>query len=398
MAEFAPFLNLPTEIRIAIWELVKPPTRIIGQVPCCECWSECFKWVRGRDANCSPRRNCERNNHPDWRLRYIVHPRKDAIFPLLHACREARAVWLPKYHQPKRYLLCETGVRSPDEGDLTAPVKFDVPFVNYEMDIFTVFDDWAYTGALNTVDHRPQTEQSEIDPFVGLHRSKIRHAGFCESAEELWSGLLSLDVRTLPKLESLSLLRMGPLPLERGDLAVLPSLKEMYPAQSQKLDCVIQDVLYPEDSYHAFFHHWRSRDVLFEPRSELPLFKTFHRFWKAFLWHLLNREARKGFSRDYSSWWTFMEYVGRSGFSAADSVCVLNKVEGCGAGGHSHDEMFSWTPKFRLQCKLLCEKGEAKALEALVEANEGKFDGMLDAKVSLDNLERLLPKSYILGW
>ncbi|EFY92727.1 hypothetical protein J3458_001866 [Metarhizium acridum] len=391
MAEFAPFPNLPAEIRIAVWDLVQPPRRIIGQVPCRECWSECFAWRRGRDASCSRRRQCEQRNHPDWRVRYIVHPRRDAVFPLLHACRESRAVWLPRFHRPARHLVCETGVPSQDEGDptTTTRVRFDVPFINYEADILTVFDDWAFSGALNTVDHRPQTEQSELDPFAGLHRDRIRHAGFCESAEELWSGLLSLDARTLPRLQSLSLVRMGPLPPERSGLAVLPALGEMYPALSQDMDCVVRDVLYPGDSYHAFFHHWRSRDELFEPRSELPMFRAFHRFWKAFLWHLLNRDAKRGFSRDYSSWWPFMEYVGRSG-----SVCVLDKVDGCGAGGHSHEDMLNWTPAFQLQCQLLCEKGEADGLKALREANEGRVAGISERA----SLERLLPGEYVSGW
>ncbi|TWU76644.1 hypothetical protein ED733_008320 [Metarhizium rileyi] len=187
---------------------------------------------------------------------------------------------------------------------------------------------------------------------------------------------------------------MGPLPPGRTNLAVLPLLREMYPAQSQDMDCVIREVLFPEDLYQAFFHHWRSRDELFEPRSELPLYQAFRRFWKAFLWHILNREARTGFSRDYSSWWTFMEYVGRTGANAVDSVCVLNRVQGCGAGGHSHEDMLNWTPQFQLRCKLLCEKGEVEALKALREANGGQ----LVERASLKGLQRLLPTEHISGW
>ncbi|KHN94195.1 uncharacterized protein MAM_07932 [Metarhizium album ARSEF 1941] len=62
-------------------------------------------------------------------------------------------------------------------------VRFDVPSINYEADIPTVFDDWAFTGALEAADHRPQTEQGETDPFVGLHRDMIAYdvLAFCES-------------------------------------------------------------------------------------------------------------------------------------------------------------------------------------------------------------------------
>lgn len=378
--QFVPFLRLPAEIRLTIWELVKPPTRLIGQVPCRECWKECVQWSRGRDASCEPRRQCERANHADWRVRYIVHPRSQVIFPLLHTCRESRGAWLPRFHRPgRRHVRCETGVRCPDEGDVSVAVRFDVPFIHYDSDVMTMFDDWAYTGVLNTVDHRPQTEQSVLDPFIGLRRDEIRHAAFCESSQELWSGLLGLDLRSLPKLASLSLVRMGPLPRsmsmeEWGDLS---SPTEMSPAQSQYLDCaIVRSVTQPaEDSCQAFFHHWRPRDQLFEPRSELQSFALFHRFWTAFLWHLLHRDARRCFDRDYSGWWAFMEYAGLSGHDAAESVCVLSRAEGCGVGGHSHGDMFSWKAGFRLRCLLLCEVGRLEDLGALENANGDTVSG-----------------------
>ncbi|KAK2608963.1 hypothetical protein QQS21_002539 [Conoideocrella luteorostrata] len=223
-----------------------------------------------------------------------------------------------------------------------------MPFISYETDILTLFDDWAHNGVLNTIDHRPQTGQSELDPFVGLHKDKIRHAGFCESAEEFWSGLLGLDIRTLPNLLSLSLIRIGPHPPERNNLCPYDAVA-MSSVESQHLHCVIQDVIQPlKDSYGAFIFHWRPRDQLFEPRSELPPFTLFERFWTAFLWHLLQRDAKRGFNRNYSSWWTFMEYAGCNCEDAADSVCVLNNLEGCGAGGHSHEDRFAWKAKFRM--------------------------------------------------
>lgn len=279
---------------------------------------------------------------------------------------------------------------------MTCPVRFDVPFINYEADILTVFDDWGYTGALNTVDHRPQTEQSEVDPFVGLRRREIRHAGFCESAEELWSGLLLLDLRTLPALESLTLIRMGPLPLQSTQDGELTdsSAREMYPAQSQRLDCVIPEVLYPYlgSPKDNFFHHWRPRGRLFEPRSEAPSHRVFSRFWTAFLWHLLHRDARKGFSRDSSSWWRFMEYVDSW---VGEVPCVLSQVDGCGEGGHSRRDMFGWMPKFRLRCKVLCEEGEVHGLRALEDANRGELVVWEDDPVRLEGLMRLLPRRYV---
>ncbi|KAK0615309.1 hypothetical protein B0T17DRAFT_498521, partial [Bombardia bombarda] len=103
--EFLPFKRLPPELRIIIWELLPQPTRVIGQVACGQC---CFIGLRENECQATkptlPMAICAKMHHPDWRLRVIVQPRTEAIFPPLHACSESRAVWLPRYYRPPRYI------------------------------------------------------------------------------------------------------------------------------------------------------------------------------------------------------------------------------------------------------------------------------------------------------
>ncbi|KAK5998784.1 hypothetical protein PT974_01167 [Cladobotryum mycophilum] len=350
LTEFPLFVNFPAEIRLLIWERVEQPVRIIGQVTCSNCWSH----LLGRSYTDPERRpsmqRCKQEKHPDWDLKYIVHPRTNLIFPPLHACRESRAVWLPQYWQPPRYL-----VPSDDTGYKYA---FSVPFISYEKDIFTVFDSWAATGTLETGGDEPW--RPEVDPFSNLDRSLIRHVGICENLERFWLSFLGTDFDTLPALESLSVICLGPIP-KSEEYKHPGRLLQMTAAQSQNFECQIRDLEVPQlgtfqFQNHAFFNKWRPRHQVFMPDPVMQPFDNFFRFWKSWLWHITQRNALSALEGDGLHWWDFEIYV--FGLDSEDDFPVRPR-------GHTREEMFQWEPPFEISCKFLCEEGWLDTLDRL---------------------------------
>ncbi|KAM0519050.1 hypothetical protein ACHAPE_004043 [Trichoderma viride] len=101
-----------------------------------------------------PRDSNGRELPPDelaYDYRYVVQPRRYAIFSPLHVNREARAVWLPQFFQPPRQNQIE-GLN----------IDFGTPLINYDTDLFTIFDGWPLDGLENGI----ATGSSVVDGFI----------------------------------------------------------------------------------------------------------------------------------------------------------------------------------------------------------------------------------------
>jgi hypothetical protein len=70
-------------------------------------------------------------------------------------------LWLPKFSQPRKYSRCDGVYR-----DAPIPVKFNVPFINYERDIFAMYDEWGRAGVLCT--DGVSDRIGVMDAFFGL--------------------------------------------------------------------------------------------------------------------------------------------------------------------------------------------------------------------------------------
>ncbi|KAJ5765322.1 hypothetical protein N7520_004881 [Penicillium odoratum] len=263
--EFTKFSNLPTEIRLMIWEHIPQPVRVVGYLPCAECWNS---YKLQESLRHETRRHCALDRHPEWKLRYVVQPREQAIFPPLHTCRESRAIWLSRYFRPPRYPTLIGG-----EG---YALRFDVPFISYEKDIITSWRAW--TGE-DIADRLVDNPLLSLDLFLGLDRAKSQHVGLGEIFERFSPAVTALEMPLFPQLRALSLLVAGP------DWAAGHRWLEMPIIFIQQVDCELRNL--PELSllHHPFF----GEHLLRNPVSQLgPNIRPLHRYWKvlkALLWH-----------------------------------------------------------------------------------------------------------------
>lgn len=347
LTEFSLFPELPGELRLAIWDRVAQPARIVGNVPCADCWTRIRQPPSGqRSANCS------KEKHPDWRLRYVVQPRDQVIFPPLHACKESRGVWLPRYYRPPRYLDLPG-------YDPSHPVfkgyrlRFDVPFISYETDIFTVIDSWTWADIIGgwEIIHR-----ANFDPFIGLDRKRIQQAAFCEIGEGFLAAIIGLKLQTLPRLRSMSLLAMGPDP--NTWVYEVSKFKEMPAVDIQELDCVLRDIPHENIDRHPFFDACRPQRRYTQLTPMVRPLRTFFAVFRAWLWHANHWDSNQLVGED--PWWMFLDYV----LEEDNHQCPLGLV-GCGSGGHSKEEMMQWEPDFVIDCKMVCEKAWAVKLDLI---------------------------------
>lgn len=158
--EFHIFSRLPTELRLMVWEL---------------CGSNrLFLFVPDEDRD------------EPHSFVWTVHPRNHEIPPLLHACRESRAVWLPRFarrsgggHQTYLYLSLRADP-SPREREIPCHVRFRSPFFCYETDMFTDFyrASWEWLSA----EPRMMFEASPRPSLLsfGFDDRQIRHLAWPE--------------------------------------------------------------------------------------------------------------------------------------------------------------------------------------------------------------------------
>ncbi|KAM7198421.1 hypothetical protein V8F20_006182 [Naviculisporaceae sp. PSN 640] len=368
--EFTVFPRLPAELRLMIWEFVPQPRRLVGPV---------FR-------------------HQDGSIRFVALPRDRrannqttvdavAIFPPLHACRESRAVWLRRYERiPSRYLTGKLRYQDDDFPStvLNYSIRFDVPFVSYEADIFTVFRllDYAtlyvpiHQELLSWEDDSPDVREF-VEPFMGLDRNRIRQVAIGEDHEAVGRTVAAaLYLPSLPCLEKLWVLSFAPqLESKEGitsrwrpeTLRPYNSGIEMTPEEAVDLECTgILDVPELAVVKHGLFGAERPRHQIFSPRPHVRPLKCYRDMLKAWLWH----SEHSGLSEVHlEQIWvqladTFEDSVlgdppgvdGDMPGPDPSSTCPLRGVAGCGPSEHTIGDILTWVPRFEIRHLMLYDK------------------------------------------
>ncbi|PTB67770.1 hypothetical protein BBK36DRAFT_1115671 [Trichoderma citrinoviride] len=346
--EFSPFPRLPAELRLKVWKSVPRPSRVIGILPPASDWyRHHFRYIGSRAS----RRAEEQSTQQRYHYRYIVQPKEHAIFPLLHANHEARAVWLPHFFQPSHFCNV-SGV----------DIRFDTPFISYDTDTFTVFDGWPSKGIPEDVFLNPllaDTNDEPVDGFIALDRNRITNVALCEIPGDMQAFASALAIRTLPNIQTLTILALGPdAKWEPESLAAAGSgvdityslsVLEMLAVDVQRMNADIYDLPLELVQKSPFFNDARLRHAVALSPNIRPLgrYKT---FVLSLLWHELREEhAAEAVT---ASWWDYVEYLFGSGAGSNDAKCPL-MLRGCGADGHTRREMMGWRPRFEVNYKLL---------------------------------------------
>ena len=326
------------------WEMVPQPERIIGQLPCSKCW----KFIFARGIRTPTRNKCaQHENHPDWSLRWVGNSQHQAIFPPLQACRESRAIWLPRFFAPPRYLqLPQEDHKSVERGsECILSLRFDIPYVSYEADIFAVFDiGISYLGC-------------DIDPLLGFDRKRIQRIGISENAWAMVDAIVAIEPQSLPSLRSLSILVSGPDPDVEG--AGFSGWQEMHSVDVQNFDCEVRTISEQLVVEHPIFSRSESRlrHLVYEPEPEprLRQLGTYKSLFKAWWWHAMHWEKSELRISSEAPWWDFCSYV--LGEHNDNDTCPLDERKWC-PGSHGKEEMLEWTSGFHnIDFKFLVERG-----------------------------------------
>ncbi|KAH6607196.1 hypothetical protein Trco_003509 [Trichoderma cornu-damae] len=355
--KFTCFQKLPKAIRVKIWELVPEPERLVGWIPCVNCLSISSLPEKNRqdeDNHLLERKRCMNENHPNWIVKYVVQPRKDVIFAPLHACRESRKVWLPKYVRPPRHMFVES-------SDILIPVQFSVPFISYKSDTFTMFGAWS-AGTAFDIGHRME---APIEPFIGLDRGLIQKAGYCEILDLFLPASTLFDLNELPALKKLSLIALGPrgpapTPQSFQPIYDVKSLVQMNPFHAQDYDCQIIDLVSPEAGENSIIlNELRPRrpPVDWFPESLKP-FDGYYGYWKAWLWHVVKANANSMVKQNARCWWMIVNFVfaDNSNHTRTPEDCPLFPDRCINWMSHKRSDIDNWEPRFEISCKLLCEE------------------------------------------
>ncbi|RFU35516.1 hypothetical protein B7463_g828, partial [Scytalidium lignicola] len=370
LTEFTIFSALPTELRLKIWESVPQPVRVIGQLPCSKCW----KFLEARvNRSGEVRTDCAANiQHPDWHLRWVGNNQDEAIFPPLHACRESRAAWMPHYFSPPRYLdLPHNNIRHREgEGPESYRLRFDIPFVSYETDVFAIFDTRiSFLGF-------------DADPFLGFDRKRIRNIAISENAWSLVEIMAAVKPQSLPRLRVVSVLVLGPNPNIDG--SATSGWQEMPAVDIQHVDCDVSDVSDKLIVDHPLFNKSRLRHLIYEPEPKLRQLVNYLKLFKAWLWHgnhWDNHEARV--PTDFE-WWDFYDYL----FGEHVDVCPLEHLPGWCPGHHTKDEMLNWgsictvNVKFLVEKRCMVELTSSTALEIDPASNYERFAQFKEKRIA----------------
>lgn len=364
--EFTIFPQLPTELRLMIWERVPPPRRLVGQIACPGCY------YSGRPRIGIPelpglKRICTQQRlHEDCYLRFVDVTKNNhhAVFPPLHACRESRNVWLRRYHAViSRYstpvLLDGSQVSGGQQRQ-----RFGVPFINYETDIVAVFRLYSELEVGTNIHGDPR---AILDPFVGLDRTRIRHIAIGEDAESVGLTAILLGLQgSLPSLETLSILTFGPgsnFTLGYGTDDEQRERAQMNPETATIRHCKMADI--PERAVDSFFGKERPFRRHFEPRPHVKPLRCYREMLKAWLWHVEHlgeiRVQVQG-----QNMFLFEDFViGEDGSNPDPSArCPFVGIAGCGPTGHTHSEMMAWVPRFEIRHLFLYDKADSNIIEA----------------------------------
>jgi hypothetical protein len=276
----------------------------------------------------------QHENHPDWSLRWVGNDQHQAIFPPLQACRESRAIWLPRYFAPPRYLkLPRENLGDVERGsEGIAWLRFDIPYVSYEADIFAVFD--IGMSCLGF----------DVDPLLGFDRQRIRRIGISENAWSMVEAMTAIKPQSLPGLRSLSILVSGPDP--DPDIAGLSGWQEMHSVDMQHFNCEVHTISEQLVAEHPIFSRSESRlrNQVYSPESRLRQLLTCKSLFEAWWWHAMHWDNSEIRIPSEAPWWDFCLYV--FGEQNDDDVCPLER-KWC-PGNHGKKEMLEWTSGFEI--------------------------------------------------
>lgn len=386
LTEFTAFPDLPAEVRLMIWERIPQPTRVVALTPPSKTWY--CRVRRGMPIRGPPIEHTEETPDPGstrnycqcydrrWHFCVIVQPREAAVFPPLHATRESRRVWLPRFFRPphQRELSIPGG---PANASRRCILQFRSPFIDYENDIFTMLDAWDprifVDGSSPAAVGNPT---SVVDPFLGLDRSRIRHVGLCHNLGSFDLAVHGLDMPSLTGLRRLTILFLGPDLFREKEQKRLSSNNtpgdvnvERWPEMSsvdiQDHPCTIRDIIPARVRIdHPFFNRSRPNHTVMTSPAIRPL-DRFTVFARAWLWHSENSpnyQARiaNHFGLIGGAWWDFLGYL----LEAPEGAECPLPLDGCGVGGHGKVEMLHWR-RDMTDAKLLCMKEWVDELESL---------------------------------
>ncbi|KAK3191610.1 hypothetical protein K4F52_002425 [Lecanicillium sp. MT-2017a] len=379
LTQFSRFQELPTEIRIAIWDLIPFPTRTIGLVPNPADWSDHME--RGaipatRSVLASmgilPDTEPQDTYQQPYQFRYAVQPQNLPIFPLLHVNHEARSLWLSRLERVPQRRRQVSGDVPGTTQTLQCTIQFDTPFIHYETDIISAFADWPtlrvqLTPAFAGTDAPDMA--ALMDPLFGLDRTRIQHLGLGETPFEAESLIRRLDFSQLPALRSVTIITLGPrvlgqrTPAEDKRIVDKPPSpwRELHAADISDVDCVLRDLPAANVATHPLVNGRRLLHTVQITPTIRPL-PRYTAFVKAWIWHsarwLAQPEITPAQVRE--AWWPFGDYLFED--PRDDAACPL-PFAGCGDGGHGKREMMDWTPPFEMCHKMLCPVVWIEALD-----------------------------------
>ncbi|KAK3389820.1 hypothetical protein B0H63DRAFT_464384 [Podospora didyma] len=243
-----------------IWELVPQTARLIGLMWCRQC------------KKCRSQEEFELyiRKHPGWTAHYAVYPLLSRVFPLLHACHESRRVWIPRYHRvAARYApfvalfpeeegrtVSPTICMSDGGGDLIGQIRFDMPFVSYENDIFLGTPERESETRFVVREERrgnlPVMKSLPFDPLQGLDRSRIQRIALRANLRRSLrsthlQALFDLNIDRLPALQSIFLVKNRPSSSPRYIHSFLdqPKQKVNYVAELRDVPAILLTARYP---------------------------------------------------------------------------------------------------------------------------------------------------------
>ncbi|EAQ88542.1 predicted protein [Chaetomium globosum CBS 148.51] len=279
------------------------------------------------------------------------------------ACYESRKIWRKKYHDPRGHKVAAKLRRAGIPTPALDKFHFTMPYICYETDIFTVSKAW-------NIGHTSDRDQEETfldwwDPFLGLDRARIQHAGLrlWDNIEPFSDTVTSLDIKRLDALRTLSLFMLGPDPgLEPGITSARPGWVQMSPLVLQRdFYFELRDISPSQLEHHPMF-----RDRIISRRSttgrlDRPL-RVLVPWTKAWLWHYVH--CGKAMHKD-----VFLQDLGpdymMDPLGWAGRPCPLG-LSGCQTGDYAHSQknIWDWIPEnWKIKTRFLCEKEWLQDLE-----------------------------------
>ncbi|KAK4443797.1 hypothetical protein QBC34DRAFT_476367 [Podospora aff. communis PSN243] len=387
---FPLFPDLPVELRLMIWERVPQPRRLLGQVACPRCYqppgSAAAMGIAPYTHDAHAPRHLKSENRGDnggkkdgvssdfcrnWHVLFTAQPASArGAFPPLHVCREARGVWLREGRYVK---LTERFVSGKFVGaggrEVVYRQRFDVPFVDYGVDVFCVYrpldarglvpgGDGGVRVAIVPVD---DLVRDVVDPFMGLDRRLMRNVAMGEEVERMGMSVVALGLRGLERLETVWTVSYGPRPepVRRSRRVGTEREMEMTPEEAVDVECEIVEIPERVVAEHDFFGVERLVRRGFMPREHVRPLKCFTKMLKAWLWHVEHAGLERPVQTQFTDMFGFENFILGDWLGNGPKLsgrCPMIGGIGCWPWGHTFRDMMAWVPGFQIRHLLLYGK------------------------------------------